>query len=62
MNWSYSEWLEIVFGVPQDSTFGPHIFKNVLADLFFAVDDTEIPSCMGRNTPYISGKDIEEVI
>ena len=58
---SYCGWLEIIFKVPQGSILGPLLFKIFLADLFFIVDDI-IASYAEDNTPYVSGKDIEEII
>ena len=37
------------------------LFNILLADLFFIADDFEIASYTEDNTPYISGKDIEEI-
>ena len=37
------------------------LFNILLADLFFIADDFEIASYIEDNTPYISGKDIEEI-
>ena len=38
------------------------LFNIFLADLFFIVDDVEIACYRDNNTPYVSGKYIEEVI
>ena len=62
MNSSYSEWLEIIFWVPQGAIFGPLLLNIFLADLFFIVDDIEIASYADDSTPYVISKDIEEVI
>ena len=62
INSSYSEWLEIIFGVPQGSVLGPLLFNIFSADLFFIVDDIEIASYADDKTPYVSGRDKEEVI
>ena len=62
MNSSYSEWLEIIFWVPQGAILGPLLLNIFLADLFFIVDDIEIASYADDSTPYVISKDIEEVI
>ena len=61
INSSYSEWLEIIFGVPQ-GFLGSLLFNMFLEDLFFFVDDIEMASYADHNTSYVSHKDIEEVI
>ena len=38
------------------------LFNIFLADLFFIVDDMEIACYRDNNIPYVSAKDIEEVI
>ena len=62
INSSYSSWLEIIFGVPQRSILGPLLFNVFLIDLFFIIENTDIASYAGDNTPYISADDIDGVI
>ena len=59
---SYSDWLEIIFGVPQGSILGPLLFNIFLADLFFIMEETEIASYADDNTPYVSAENIDELI
>ena len=44
INSSYSEWLQIIFGVREGSIFGPLLFNIFLADLFLNVDDIKTDS------------------
>ena len=41
---TYSAWLDIIFMVPQSSILGPLLFNVFLADLFFTVNEIDIPS------------------
>ena len=59
---SYSSWQEILYGVPQGSTLGPLLFNTDLCDLFSAMSQYDIVSYADDNTPYVSGRNIEEVV
>ena len=59
VNNSYSEWLAVMFGVPQGSILGPLLFNIFLADLFLIHSDIDIAD---DNTPYHSAKNVEDVI
>ena len=49
INSTYSSLLKIVFGVPERSILGPLLLNIFLIDLFFRIEDTDIPSYAGDN-------------
>ena len=62
VNNSYSEWLAVIFVVPQGSILGPLLFNIFLADLFLIHSDIDIANFADDNTPYLSAKNVEDVI
>ena len=58
---AYSSWQNILYGVPQGSILGPLLFNIDLCDLFFIINHEDIANYADDNTPYVSGKNIDEV-
>ena len=54
INFEYSSWEEILFGVPQGSILGPLPFNIFLYNLFYMMSDADFASYADDNTPYIS--------
>ena len=59
---SFSDWCEIILGVPQGSILGPLLFNIFLADLFLVLKDVDIANFADDNTPYTSANNIDELI
>ena len=51
-----------MFGVPQGSILEPLLFNSFLADLFLIHGDIDIANFAHDNTPYLSAKNLEDVI
>ena len=62
VNNSYSEWLAVMFGVQQGSILGPLLFNIFLVDLFLIHSDSYIANFVDDNTPYLSAKNVADVI
>ena len=59
---SYSSWQEVLYGVPQRSVLGLLLFNADLCDLFITTSRFDIANYGDDNTPYVSGRNIEEVV
>ena len=62
LNNTYSEWIDILFGVPQGSILGPLLFNIFLCDLFLFLDDIPVANYADDNTPYCTGLKISDVL
>ena len=62
LNNTYSEWIDILFGVPQGSRLGPLLFNIFLCDLFLFLHDIPVANYAGDNTPYCTGSKTSEAL
>ena len=62
LNNTYSEWIDILFGVAQGSILGPLLFNIFLCDLFLFLHDIPVANYADDNTPYCTGLNISDVL
>ena len=58
---SFSDWFEVILGVPQESILGPLLFNIFLADLFLVLKNVDIANFADDNTPFTSGNNIDDL-
>ena len=62
VNDAYSSWKDIFCGVPQGSILGPLLFNIHLCDLFYFLEDLDIPSYADDTTIYTVSEKKESAI
>ena len=60
VNESFSEWVNIIIGIPQGSVLGPLLFNIFINDLFLAVGDQDLCNFADDNTLYKCRRSLHE--
>ena len=62
VNNSFSDFIDLLLGVPQGSILGPLLFNIYICDLFFFVEEDNVTSYADDTTPYSNGKNVVTVL
>ena len=62
INNDFSEWRDIIYGIPQGSILSPLFFNIYLIDLFYFTDNFRLINYANDNTTYACEINVEEVI
>ena len=58
----FSDWFEVILGVPQRSILAPLLFNIIFSDLFLVLKDVDIANFTDDNTPFTSANNIDDLI
>ena len=59
---TFTDWLDIVSGVPQGSVLGPLLFNIYVKDLIYFIQNTDICNFADENTIYSCGANLDGII
>ena len=60
INGKYSEWSDLLTGVPQGSILGPLLFNIYICDIFMTIENQDFASYADDTTPFVTGNTLDD--